>query len=58
MYSNQIDLFILPTIAYVYFQIVLVGKVGKNNLGDISVDDISLTPGSCPSKTTIKFFMF
>jgi hypothetical protein len=31
-------------------QIVLLGKVGKNNLGDIAVDDISLTPGSCPSK--------
>ncbi|XP_054280218.1 MAM and LDL-receptor class A domain-containing protein 1-like [Macrosteles quadrilineatus] len=31
------------------FKIVLVGKIGKNNLGDIAVDDISLTPGSCPT---------
>ncbi|XP_046682188.1 MAM and LDL-receptor class A domain-containing protein 1-like [Homalodisca vitripennis] len=31
------------------FKIILVGKVGKNNLGDIAVDDISLTPGSCPT---------
>ena len=31
-------------------QIILMGKVGKHNLGDISIDDISLTPGSCPSK--------
>lgn len=31
-------------------QIVITGKVGKNNLGDIAVDDISLTLGSCPSE--------
>lgn len=32
-------------------QIVITAKVGKNNLGDIAVDDISLTHGTCPSKT-------
>jgi hypothetical protein len=31
------------------FKIVITAKIGKNNLGDIAVDDISLTPGSCPS---------
>lgn len=31
------------------FKIVIIAKIGKNNLGDIGVDDISLTPGSCPS---------
>ncbi|XP_072154876.1 MAM and LDL-receptor class A domain-containing protein 1 isoform X1 [Bemisia tabaci] len=35
------------------FRIVLVGKVGKNNLGDIAVDDISLTPGACPTAPQI-----
>ncbi|CAH0380492.1 unnamed protein product [Bemisia tabaci] len=34
-------------------RIVLVGKVGKNNLGDIAVDDISLTPGACPKRLRI-----
>nr|CAD7412849.1 unnamed protein product [Timema cristinae] len=28
--------------------IVMLGQVGKNNLGDIALDDISLTFGSCP----------
>lgn len=40
------------------FQIVLMGKVGKNNLGDIAIDDISLTPGSCPSKWYFLYFFF
>lgn len=31
------------------FKIVITAKIGKNNLGDIAVDDVSLTPGSCPS---------
>nr|CAD7401052.1 unnamed protein product [Timema poppensis] len=31
------------------FMIVMLGQVGKNNLGDIALDDISLTFGSCPS---------
>ncbi|KAJ1526311.1 hypothetical protein ONE63_009461 [Megalurothrips usitatus] len=31
------------------FRIVLVGRVGRNSLGDIAVDDISLSPGSCPT---------
>ncbi|KAI5707041.1 hypothetical protein M8J75_013844 [Diaphorina citri] len=35
------------------FRIVLSAKVGKNNLGDIAVDDISLTPGSCPTAPQI-----
>lgn len=34
------------------FKIVITAKIGKNNLGDIAVDDVSLTPGSCPSKET------
>lgn len=32
------------------FQIVFEGEVGKNNLGDIAIDDISFAPGACPSK--------
>ncbi|CAH1392773.1 unnamed protein product [Nezara viridula] len=35
------------------YKIVLMGKVGKNNLGDIAIDDISLTPGSCPTAPQI-----
>ncbi|XP_024085884.1 MAM and LDL-receptor class A domain-containing protein 1-like isoform X4 [Cimex lectularius] len=35
------------------FKIVLLGKIGKNNLGDIAIDDISLTPGSCPTAPQI-----
>ncbi|XP_075219109.1 MAM and LDL-receptor class A domain-containing protein 1-like isoform X2 [Lycorma delicatula] len=35
------------------FRIVLVGRVGRNNLGDIAVDDVSLTPGSCPTAPQI-----
>lgn len=31
------------------FKIIIIAKIGKNNLGDIAVDDVSLTPGSCPS---------
>nr|CAD7201256.1 unnamed protein product [Timema douglasi] len=31
------------------FMIVMLGQVGKNNLGDIALDDISLTFGSCPT---------
>lgn len=31
------------------FKIVITAKIGKNNLGDIAIDDISLAPGSCPS---------
>lgn len=32
-----------------FFQIIFVGKVGRNNLGDLALDDVSLGPGSCPS---------
>ncbi|PSN54331.1 hypothetical protein C0J52_10678 [Blattella germanica] len=30
------------------FMIVIQGMVGRNNLGDIAIDDLSLTHGSCP----------
>ncbi|KAL0267745.1 UNVERIFIED_CONTAM: hypothetical protein PYX00_009926 [Menopon gallinae] len=30
------------------FRILLVGQVGRNNLGDIAIDDMSLIPGACP----------
>ncbi|KAE8746542.1 hypothetical protein FOCC_FOCC006776 [Frankliniella occidentalis] len=33
------------------FRVVLVGRVGRNSLGDIAVDDVSLSQGSCPSKS-------
>ncbi|XP_066995484.2 MAM and LDL-receptor class A domain-containing protein 1 [Anabrus simplex] len=35
------------------FRIVFMGKVGKNNLGDIALDDLSLTTGSCPTAPQI-----
>lgn len=35
------------------FKIIIIGKIGKNNLGDIAVDDISLTSGSCPTAPQI-----
>jgi len=35
-------------------QIIMTARVGKNNLGDIAVDDISLTLGICPSKLYIE----
>ncbi|XP_060847650.1 MAM and LDL-receptor class A domain-containing protein 1-like isoform X1 [Rhopalosiphum padi] len=35
------------------FKIIIIAKIGKNNLGDIAVDDISLTPGSCPTAPQI-----
>ncbi|KAK7601263.1 hypothetical protein V9T40_008704 [Parthenolecanium corni] len=35
------------------FKIVITAKVGKNNLGDIAVDDISLTHGTCPTAPQI-----
>ncbi|CAG2055387.1 unnamed protein product [Timema podura] len=31
----------------------MLGQVGKNNLGDIALDDISLTFGSCPTTPQI-----
>lgn len=37
------------------FKIIIIAKIGKNNLGDIAVDDISLTPGSCPSRNIHKY---
>jgi len=38
------------------FRIVIVGKVGRNNLGDIAIDDVSLIPGSCPSKCNLNYY--
>ncbi|PNF30522.1 hypothetical protein B7P43_G09951 [Cryptotermes secundus] len=35
------------------FMIIISGKVGKNNLGDIALDDLSLTHGSCPTAPQI-----
>ncbi|XP_069694256.1 MAM and LDL-receptor class A domain-containing protein 1-like [Periplaneta americana] len=35
------------------FMIMILGKVGKNNLGDIALDDLSLTQGSCPTAPQI-----
>ncbi|XP_063218533.1 MAM and LDL-receptor class A domain-containing protein 1-like [Bacillus rossius redtenbacheri] len=35
------------------FMIVISGEVGKNSLGDIALDDISLTLGSCPTTPQI-----
>lgn len=32
------------------FRIILAARVGKNHLGDIAIDDVSVIPGSCPSK--------
>ena len=34
----------------IFFQIVFEGIVGKNSLGNIAIDDISVAPGVCPSK--------
>jgi hypothetical protein len=32
-----------------YFQIVFEGEVGRNSLGNIAIDDISVAPGVCPT---------
>jgi hypothetical protein len=42
----------LSTISF-FFQIVFEGIVGRNSLGNIAIDDISIAPGVCPSKTFI-----
>ena len=31
-------------------QIVFEGVVGRNSLGNIAIDDVSIVPGVCPSK--------
>ena len=31
-------------------QIVFEGVVGKNSLGNIAIDDVSMIPGVCPSE--------
>ncbi|XP_049780981.1 MAM and LDL-receptor class A domain-containing protein 1-like [Schistocerca cancellata] len=35
------------------YKIIFAGKVGRNSLGDIALDDVSLTPGSCPTTPQI-----
>ncbi|KAJ9580899.1 hypothetical protein L9F63_023923, partial [Diploptera punctata] len=35
------------------FMIIISGKVGRNNLGDIAIDDLSFTHGSCPTAPQI-----
>ena len=32
------------------FHIVFEGVAGRNSLGNIAIDDLSLTPGVCPSE--------
>ena len=32
------------------FNIVFEGVAGRNTLGNIAIDDVSLTPGVCPSE--------
>ena len=32
-----------------HFQIVFEGLVGRNSLGNIAIDDISIAPGVCPT---------
>lgn len=41
----------VPISSQTPFRILLAAKVGRNHLGDIAIDDVSLIPGSCPSKT-------
>ena len=36
--------------SFLRFQIVFEGIVGKNSLGNIAIDDVSVAPGVCPSK--------
>ena len=31
------------------------GVVGKNSLGNIAIDDVSMIPGVCPSEKVIKY---
>lgn len=35
-------------------QIVFEGVVGRNSLGNIAIDDVSIVPGVCPSKLPTK----
>ena len=39
------------------FQIVFEGIVGKNSLGNIAIDDVSVAPGVCPSKQFLMTFL-
>ena len=36
------------------FRIVFEGVVGRNSLGNIAVDDVSIMPGVCPSKGPLR----
>ena len=40
----------LSKLTLTIFQIVFEGIVGKNSLGNIAIDDVSVAPGVCPSK--------
>ena len=37
-----------------FIQIVFEGVVGRNSLGNIAIDDISITPGVCPTAPQVK----
>lgn len=39
----------VPISSFTSFKIVFEGEIGRNNLGDIAIDDISFSPGPCPS---------
>ncbi|XP_021968384.1 MAM and LDL-receptor class A domain-containing protein 1 isoform X2 [Folsomia candida] len=39
----------VPISSFTSFKILFEGEVGRNNLGDIAIDDISFSPGPCPS---------
>ncbi|GLG93676.1 Uncharacterized protein GBIM_01019 [Gryllus bimaculatus] len=43
----------VPVSAPNSFRIIIEGTVGKNNLGDIALDDLSLRQGSCPTQPQI-----
>ena len=42
----------------IFFQIVFEGIVGKNSLGNIAIDDISVAPGVCPSKCFVNIVIW
>ena len=39
---------------FCYFQIVFEGEVGRNSLGNIAIDDISVAPGVCPTAPQVR----
>ena len=40
---------------HILFQIVFEGVVGRNSLGNIAIDDISIAPGVCPTAPQVTF---